>query len=96
MGQCTIHAFLEFFQPVLSTIFFPSHWLLSLITIVETNDSGERGMNPVAMTIINPRKEFWLTLGSNQRPPVLKSAMLHTEPWGSASQQLNRMDIMDL
>ena len=41
-----------------STIFFPSHWLLSHITIVETTDSGERGMNPVAMTIINPRKEY--------------------------------------
>ena len=22
-------------------------------------DSGERGMNPVAMTIINPWKEYW-------------------------------------
>ena len=53
-----IHAFLELFKPVLSTIFFPSHWLLSHITIVETIDSSERGMNPVAMTIINPRKEY--------------------------------------
>ena len=33
-------------------IFFPSHWLLSVITIVETNDNGERGMNSVTMTII--------------------------------------------
>ena len=51
------HAFLEFFQPVLHTIFFPRHWLLS--HIVETMDSSERGMNPVAMTIINPQKECW-------------------------------------
>ena len=29
------------------------------IIIVETTDSGERGMNPVAMTIINPWKEYW-------------------------------------
>ena len=29
--------------------------LLSHITIVEIMDGGERGMNPVAMTIINPR-----------------------------------------
>ena len=36
---------------------FPSQWLLSNITIVETTDSGERVMNPVAMTIVNPRKE---------------------------------------
>ena len=45
-------------------------------------DKGERGMNPVAMTIINPQKEYWPTQGSNQRPPVLKSAMLQTELWG--------------
>ena len=41
-------------------------------------------MNPVAMTIINPRKEYWLSRGLNQRPPVLKSATLLTELWGSA------------
>ena len=39
--------------PVFRTIFFQSHWLISNITIVETTDSGEKGMNPVAMTIIN-------------------------------------------
>ena len=36
-------------------------------------DGGEKGMNPVAMTNINPRKEYWSSRGSNQRPPVLKS-----------------------
>ena len=46
--------------------------------------SGERGMNPVAVTIINPRKEHWSSRGSNQRPPVLKSCWLPTELWGSA------------
>ena len=35
-----------------STIFCPSHWLFSLSTIVETMDSGGRGMHPVAITII--------------------------------------------
>ena len=30
------------------------------MTIDETMDSSER-MNPVAMTIINPRKEYWLS-----------------------------------
>ena len=43
---------------VLRTIFCLGHWMLSHVTIVETMDSGERGMNPVAMTIINPRKEY--------------------------------------
>ena len=39
-------------------------------------------MNPLAMTIINPRKEYWLSWGSNQRPPVLRYATLPTELWG--------------
>ena len=46
-------------------------------------ESSQRGMNPVAMTIINPRKEY---LGSNQRPPVLKSCALLTELWGSTAE----------
>ena len=36
------------------------------LTIVETTVSGEREMNPVAMTIINYRKEYWPTRGSNR------------------------------
>ena len=73
------HAFLEFFQQVFSTIFFPSHWLLSHITIVETMDShGETGMNPVTMTIINPLKEYQPRQGLNQQPSVLKSYALPT------------------
>ena len=50
------------------------------MTIVETMDSGERGMNPVAMTIIDPQKEYWPSQGLNQQP-LLKSAMLSTELW---------------
>ena len=72
---------------------------LSHITIVETTDSAERGMNPVAMTIINPRREYWPSRGSNQRPPFLKSATLPTELWGSAKkdkQMFLRMVNMDL
>ena len=47
-------------------------------------DSSERGMNPVAMAIINPRKEYWPNRGSNQRPTVLKFGTLPTELRGSA------------
>ena len=43
--------------PVLCTIFFPSHWLLSYINIVETMDSSYKRGNSVQMSIINPRKE---------------------------------------
>ena len=77
MACAPIYAVLEFLSPVLHTIFFPSH-----ITIVKTMDSGERGMNHVAMTIINPQKKYWQSWGSNQQPPVLKSATLLTELWG--------------
>ena len=38
----------------------------------------------VAVAIINPRKEYWPSNGSNQRPPVLKSGTLLTELWDSA------------
>ena len=78
------HAFFELFLPALRTIFFPSHWLLTHLTIVETTDSGERWINPATMTIINPRKEYWPSLGSSQRPPFLKSETLPTELWSSA------------
>ena len=57
------------------------------ITIVETTDSGERGMDAVTMTFINPQKEYWLSRGSNQRPPVLKSATVPTEPLDSADSK---------
>ena len=50
--------------------------------------SGESGINPVAMTITNPWREYWPSLGSNQRPPVLKSAVLPTELWGLATNFL--------
>ena len=42
-------------------------------------DSGERGMNPVTLTVINPRKEYWPSRGSNQRLLVLKSCTLPTD-----------------
>ena len=87
VASAPIHDFLEFFQPVLYTIFFPSYWLLSQLTIVERMDSSERGMNLVAMTIINLRKEYWLGRGSNQRPPVPKSTMLPTRLWGLAKKK---------
>ena len=47
-------------------------------------DSGERGINPVTMTIFNPQKEYWLSHGLNQQPPVLKSCVPPTELWGLA------------
>ena len=61
-----IHTFLQFFNPVLRTILLPSHLLISHITIVEAMDSSERGMNPVAMAINSPRKEYWQSQGSKQ------------------------------
>ena len=50
------------FKQYYTQYFFLSHWLLFHITIVETTDRGERGMNPVAVTLINPQKEYWPSL----------------------------------
>ena len=44
-----IHAFPEFFKPILCTPFFPSHQLLSKIFIVEKMDK-ERAKSHVTMT----------------------------------------------
>ena len=41
-------------------------------------------MNPVAMTIINPQKEYCPSWKLYQRPPVLKTCTLLAEPWGLA------------
>ena len=73
---CTLHNIL--FKPL----------VLSHITMVETTDSGERGMNPVAMTIINPRKEYWPSRGSNQRPPVLSVLRKNWKKLVNQTQQL--------
>ena len=56
-------------------------------------------MNPVAMTIVNPWKEYWSRRGSNQRLPVLTSETLPTELWGSAltsKPKTNDPDVLDL
>ena len=45
-------------------------------------DSDGRGINPVAMTSINPCKEYWLSGGLDQSPPVLESCALPTDLWG--------------
>ena len=44
-------------------------------------DSSKKGENPAAMTTINPWKDYWLSQGSNQQPPVLKSCTLPAELW---------------
>ena len=67
-----------------------SHNVLSHITIVETVDSDDRDMNPVAVNIINPRKEYWPSRWSNHRLPVLKSSTLLNELWGLALLNLNK------
>ena len=58
-------------------IFFPSHWLLFQITILEAIDSGEKGMNPVAITIISPRKEYWPSSGVETATGVESNQVLY-------------------
>ena len=66
-----------------STLYDIRSNLLSHRNIVLTMDSGERGMNPVSLTIINLCKKYWLSWQLNQRPPFLKSCTLPTELLGS-------------
>ena len=51
-------------------------------------------MNPFAMTIFKPQKEYWPSWGSNLQPPVLKSATLPTELWGSVTQMKDKWELL--
>ena len=57
-SQCTYPCFPGALLTSTPHNILPSHWLLSHITTVKSTDSSERGMNLVALTIINPRKEY--------------------------------------
>ena len=59
--------------------------MLSHITIVETMESSESGMNPFAMTVINHQKNIGRAGDLNQRLLVLKSSMLPTEQRGPSA-----------
>ena len=67
-GSPPIHVFLEFFLlvPVLCSVFFSNHWLLSFITIIETVVTGKGGMNAVTLTVVSPQEKYWPDQGSNQ------------------------------
>ena len=64
----------------------PSHNILCkpLAVFQHEMDGGERGMNPIALTIINHQIEYWPSQGSIQRPPVPKACTRLNELWGSA------------
>ena len=53
-------------------------------------ESGEKRMNPVPVTIVNPWKEYWPSRGSNQQPTVPKSRMTPTEIWASTGKELKK------
>ena len=61
VASAPIIAFLGFFSQLPCTILFPSHWMFSHITKIEAMDSGESELYLVAMTIINPWKEYGST-----------------------------------
>ena len=76
VARALIHHFLKFLLPVVHTIFFRSHWLLSHLTIIKTMDSSGRGMKPAAMTIINPLKKILAELRA-QTSNLLVSCPAH-------------------
>ena len=77
-------------QNSIDQVLLPSHWLLSRIAIVDTMDNGERGMNPIAITIINLRKEYKPRRELKLRPLILKSCRLPTKLQGLVSCCLER------
>ena len=86
----SIHVVLEFLLLVLRAVLFPNHELLSHITIVEPVVSSEKGINPVAMNVINSQKEIGRT-GDRARDllPVLKSCALLKELHGRSNYRCN-------
>ena len=64
---------------------------LAAFPLNHCQNNSEKGMNPVAMTITNPWKEYWLSQESDQRPPVLKSTALLTEVWGMTCSRTGRV-----
>ena len=79
-ASAAIRAFLEFFKPMLRTVFFPTHWLLSHFTIVQAMDSCDRGMNPVALHYHQSLERILAKLGIEPVTPVLKYATLSKPP----------------
>ena len=77
-GQCTYWCFPGFFfLPVPLTIFFPSHWLLSHITMIETFISSYRGIKSVAMIPSIYEKK----LAKLRIEPVTCSQALYATNW---------------
>ena len=67
------------FTSTLHNIISICYWLLPHITIAKTMDSGERGMNLVTMTIINPLKKYWPSLGIEPETSCVQ--VLHSTDW---------------
>ena len=79
LGQCTYPYFPGF---LLTTT--PHNILsepLAASTILETMDSGERGMNHITMTIINPGKEYWPS--RRFEPATSCSQVFNATDWGT-------------
>ena len=75
-ASAPIDAFLEFLKPVLGTIFFLSHWLLSHITIVETMGSDERKIESYHQSLERILSEPGI------EPATFCSPVLPSEPRG--------------
>ena len=66
---------------------FPNRWMRYQITIIEKIISGDRGMDPDAMTFLKPIKEICKALDLNQE---------HCWPQGLGSISVNYIDLCKL
>ena len=87
-ASSTIHAFLYFFEPVLRTVFFQATFPHN-----HRRNNGQRWerINPIAMTIISPRKEYWASRRIEPATSSLKSSTLPIELLGSAERGFGRL-----
>ena len=77
---------LSFLKPVLGTILFLSHWLLSHITIVETMDSSERKFESCRNDYHQSLERILGEPGIE--PATSRSPVLQSEQRGSARQMV--------
>ena len=77
-ASAPVHAFPEFLLPLLCTICFQRHWLLSKGILIKTVVSNKTRINPVALPIINPLKKL---AELRMKQPYTQVKFFPNKPW---------------
>ena len=90
-GLCTYQCFLGVLLLVFRRIFFPSHWLLSHITIVETVD-GQWGERTESCRNDYHKSSERILAKPGIEPTTSCSEVLYATPWGLACYMRKKGD----